>query len=145
MILDDVLVNFDIERARVAAQVLRDFAAAGHQMLIFTCHEHIAGLFRSLKRPVNELPSNSQRDPAPLIFDEGVKEKAKKPVRSSPTTRKPAAKPRLVEVEEPAIEAEEEAIAEPLAVVAMEDPPWEPPEPRFDESPQPLGEIWEEE
>ena len=39
--LDDVLVNFDAERAKAAAAVLRDFAAAGHQLLVFTCHEHI--------------------------------------------------------------------------------------------------------
>ena len=47
-VLDDVLVNFDIERARAAAAVLRDFAAAGHQLLVFTCHEHLASLFESL-------------------------------------------------------------------------------------------------
>ncbi len=40
LMLDDVLVNFDAERAKAAAAVLRDFAAAGHQLLIFTCHEH---------------------------------------------------------------------------------------------------------
>ena len=90
LILDDVLVNFDMERAKAAAQVLRDFAAQGHQMLVFTCHEHIAKLFRGLKAPVNELPDNSQRNPAPLIFDDGSKEKPKKPLRPAPTPRKPA-------------------------------------------------------
>ncbi len=45
LVLDDVLVNFDAERAKAAAAVLGDFAAAGHQLLVFTCHEHIAGLF----------------------------------------------------------------------------------------------------
>jgi hypothetical protein len=131
LIFDDVLVNFDIERARTAAAVLRDFAAAGHQMLVFTCHEHIAKLFRGLKVPVNELPSNSTRDPAPVIFDEVPKERPKKPVRPGPAARKPVGKSRLAEVEEPA--------------VATEEPPWEPPEPRFEESLEPLGEVWEEE
>ena len=42
LVLDDVLVNFDAPRAKAAALVLRDFARAGHQLLIFTCHEHIA-------------------------------------------------------------------------------------------------------
>ena len=52
--LDDVLVNFDAVRAKAAAAVLRDFAAAGHQVLVFTCHEHISKLFRSLSvRSVN--------------------------------------------------------------------------------------------
>jgi len=138
LILDDVLVNFDLERAKAAAQVLRDFAAEGHQMLVFTCHEHIAKLFRSLKAPVNELPSNSERNPAPLIFDESPKEKPKKPVRPAPAPRKPAAKSRFVEVEEPAVEVAEIA-------VAMEEPSWEPQEPQFEESLDPLGEVWEEE
>ena len=51
LVLDDVLVNFDIERAKAAAAVLRDFAAAGHQVLIFTCHEHILRLFNRCRRP----------------------------------------------------------------------------------------------
>ena len=59
LVLDDVLVNFDAERAKAAAAVLRDFAAAGHQLLVFTCHEHILKLFKSLKVPVSRLPSNA--------------------------------------------------------------------------------------
>ncbi|HYO25278.1 MAG TPA: hypothetical protein VEQ85_10025, partial [Lacipirellulaceae bacterium] len=39
MVLDDVLVNFDVGRAQKAAEVLSEFAAAGHQLLFFTCHE----------------------------------------------------------------------------------------------------------
>ena len=35
--LDDVLVNFDPERARAMAAVLGDFARR-HQVLYFTCH-----------------------------------------------------------------------------------------------------------
>ena len=46
LVLDDVLVNFDAERAKAAAAVLRDFAAEGHQLLVFTCHEHIHKLFK---------------------------------------------------------------------------------------------------
>jgi hypothetical protein len=45
LILDDVLVNFDRLRARNAAHVLLDFADRGHQVLMFTCHEHIVELF----------------------------------------------------------------------------------------------------
>ncbi len=146
LILDDVLVNFDGERAKAAAQVLRDFAVQGHQMLVFTCHEHIAKLFRSLKAPVNELPSNSERDPAPLIFEEVPKEKPKKPGRPAPAARKPTGKLRLAEVEEPAVEEEaaEISLAEPQPAVAIEEPPWEAPEPQFEEPLVPLGEVWEE-
>jgi uncharacterized protein YhaN len=56
LILDDLLVNFDAQRARAAALVLRDFAAEGHQVLIFTCHEHLAKLFRSLGLPLRLMP-----------------------------------------------------------------------------------------
>ncbi|HET6879238.1 MAG TPA: AAA family ATPase, partial [Pirellulales bacterium] len=41
LVLDDVLVNFDAKRARAAANVLREFAEEGHQVLLFTCHEHL--------------------------------------------------------------------------------------------------------
>jgi uncharacterized protein YhaN len=144
LVLDDVLVNFDGERAKAAAQVLRDFSAQGHQMLVFTCHEHIAKLFRGLKAPVNELPSNTERDPAPLIFDEAPKEKAKKPARPAAGPRKPAPKSRVAEIEGPDEEAEVSA-PEPQPVVATEEPPWEAPEPRFEETLEPAGEVWEEE
>ena len=57
MVLDDVLVNFDADRAEAAADVLRDFAAAGHQLLVCTCHEHIEKIFAQLNVPLNRLPS----------------------------------------------------------------------------------------
>ncbi len=59
LVLDDVLVNFDVGRAKAAALVLRDFAKQGHQVLIFTCHEHISKLFKHLKAEVRLLPDNA--------------------------------------------------------------------------------------
>ena len=59
LILDDLLVNFDAERARAAALVLRDFADEGHQLFVFTCHEHIARLFHSLQVTVRPMPGTS--------------------------------------------------------------------------------------
>lgn len=58
LILDDVLVNFDTPRAKAAAALLRDFAAGGHQLLVFTCHDHILSLFKSLDVDVRRLPSH---------------------------------------------------------------------------------------
>jgi len=58
LVLDDVLVNFDARRTAAAAKVLRDFAERGHQVLVFTCHEHIGRLFASLEVEVRELPAN---------------------------------------------------------------------------------------
>ena len=56
MVLDDVLVNFDTNRARAAAEVLRDFASAGYQVMMFTCHDHIRDLFHNLDVDVRILP-----------------------------------------------------------------------------------------
>lgn len=42
MVLDDVLVNFDQERSEAATEVLRDFSQKGFQVLLFTCHRHLA-------------------------------------------------------------------------------------------------------
>ncbi len=82
LILDDVLVNFDTDRAKAAAAVLRDFAAEGHQLLVFTCHEHILKLFKTLKVPVNRLPDNTKANPAPIVFESAVAKKSKKPRKS---------------------------------------------------------------
>ncbi len=56
MVLDDVLVNFDDGRAKVAAQVLTDFARDGHQLFVFTCHEHVWEMFKDLETDVRRLP-----------------------------------------------------------------------------------------
>lgn len=60
LVLDDVLVNFDTIRATSAAKVLRDFAALGHQVVMFTCHEHIMRLFDSIDVQVRVLPTQGQ-------------------------------------------------------------------------------------
>jgi hypothetical protein len=56
LVLDDVLVNFDAERTAAAARVLRDFARTGHQVLLFTCHEHIMQIFQQADAQVRRLP-----------------------------------------------------------------------------------------
>ena len=58
MILDDVLVNFDGQRAQAAAEVLYDFSRNGHQILMFTCHEHMRDMFHSLGADVRVLPQH---------------------------------------------------------------------------------------
>jgi hypothetical protein len=57
LVLDDVLVNFDTERVRCAAEVLCDFAHQGHQVIMFTCHEHITDIFEDAGGQVRVLPS----------------------------------------------------------------------------------------
>ena len=60
LVLDDVLVNFDADRTKAAAKVLRDFAKQGHQLLLFTCHDHIMKVFKRLKVEVRILPDRSE-------------------------------------------------------------------------------------
>ncbi len=78
LVLDDVLVNFDVERARAAAVVFRDFAESGGQILVFTCHEHIVEIFGQLGMEVRLLPSNTKANavvyPAELDFGDSDEE-----------------------------------------------------------------------
>jgi recombinational DNA repair ATPase RecF/predicted flap endonuclease-1-like 5' DNA nuclease len=65
VILSDVFLNIDTYGAQAAARLLCDFAQRGHQLFLFTRHEHIAALFRTLDVPVRELPSRLA--PAPAV------------------------------------------------------------------------------
>ena len=56
LVLDDVLVNFDVTRADAAAAVLKGYANSGHQMLLFTCHEHIMEAFAAAGAEIRVLP-----------------------------------------------------------------------------------------
>lgn len=92
LVLDDVLVNYDAGRAKAAAAVLRDFAAAGHQLLVFTCHEHIHKLFKSLKTAVGILPDNSEPGGTITLQPPKAEAKPKQAKRSSPSRNAPTAK-----------------------------------------------------
>lgn len=46
MVLDDVTVNFDVERSEAAVETLMEFAKDGQQVLIFTSHIHFAQMFQ---------------------------------------------------------------------------------------------------
>ncbi len=61
LVLDDVLVNLDSQRADAAVKVLKEFAADGHQIMLFTCHEHIARMFENYQVDTRELPVNKSR------------------------------------------------------------------------------------
>jgi uncharacterized protein YhaN len=124
-VLDDVLVNFDSERARAATAVLRDFAAAGHQLLVFTCHEHLATLFESLDVHVRRLPSNVDllETPAPDAKREIVVEQPKR--RRSRPKPEPVAAPVEAPPSEIPIAAaivREEPRADPVVLKALIEP-----------------------
>lgn len=59
LIMDDVLVDFDTNRATATARVLLDLAKAGRQILLFTCHEQVCRIFQKLDVPVRILPPPS--------------------------------------------------------------------------------------
>jgi uncharacterized protein YhaN len=46
ILIDDIFVNFDEWRTKKSVDVLREFAKS-HQVLFFTCHKHLLGLFNS--------------------------------------------------------------------------------------------------
>jgi uncharacterized protein YhaN len=56
LVLDDVLVNFDAGRVRATAQVMYEFAKEGHQVILFTCHEHIQQICEEANFVARTLP-----------------------------------------------------------------------------------------
>ena len=69
VVMDDALVNFDDTRARAAARTLVAFMAdqAGdRQMLVLTCHAHVAALFEEAKATVRYLGPTPPRLTAPV-------------------------------------------------------------------------------
>jgi ABC-type multidrug transport system ATPase subunit len=112
MVLDDVLVNFDTGRATAAAELLRDFAARGHQLLVCTCHEHIEAIFARLDASPCRLPIALQSEGAVVSF--GRAERVEEPKREKvrPPRKKPV-KEKIEEVVPPPPPVEE--IVEPPA------------------------------
>ncbi|MEN6450592.1 MAG: AAA family ATPase [Thermoguttaceae bacterium] len=118
LVLDDVLVNFDAGRAKAAAAVLRDFAAAGHQLLVFTCHEHIQKLFKSLKTPVSRLPDNATPGEVVIRVERpSSDEKPKREKRSRQSRRSAEAEVEAAHADAPEIEEDRFPAEEPAALV----------------------------
>jgi uncharacterized protein YhaN len=124
MVLDDVLVNFDTHRAQSAAAVLRDFAAAGHQLLVFTCHEHILRMFQTLDVPALELGNVRKKCVLPACPEPAHSEAARpEPARAEPARRRRARKtPKPEEAPERIVAVEATPSEEPL-VIAPPTPP----------------------
>jgi hypothetical protein len=109
MILDDVCVNFDIGRTQIATRVLRDFAKQGHQVIYFTCHEHVWRMFQEVKADARRLPNR---------HGEAIEEK---PESSEPIVVPPPADesmtPSLIEekvADPPPLPLPEPVVAKPL-------------------------------
>ena len=111
MVLDDVLVNFDGQRARAAAELLCDFSRNGYQILMFTCHDHMRDLFHSLNADVRILPSHKEvveSSAMPTQFDESGS--------SAPRVFEEKTSPPVTPVAKPVLAAKPAPTPEPIRV-----------------------------
>jgi uncharacterized protein YhaN len=114
MILDDVFVNFDVGRTRIAIDVMQNFAREGHQLLVFTCHEHVWRMFQEVNADARRLPdrfSGALPDLDPVeeeVFDEEVE--PLDVIEEEPPAPKPKRKRKKRKPTPPPVET----VAEPL-------------------------------
>lgn len=127
MILDDVFVNFDAGRTRIAVSVLREFARDGHQLLVFTCHEHVWRMFAEVKADTRRIPDRYNNNEE-LVEAEALPEPAVLP-EPEPVFELPASEPEPVVVavaEEPVPTPIEETIEEVVTEYDVEPAPVAP-------------------
>lgn len=106
LLLNDIFVNIDSDRARDTATALEAFAQRGHQLIVFTRHEHILQLFRPMQARLYVLKPRLQDEPA--------------------ARREPIAPPRVAPPQPPVISPIHEA-REPQPRPAHDNPlGWEP-------------------
>ncbi len=129
LVLDDVLVNFDSIRAEAAARVLRDFAGLGHQVIMFTCHEHIMRIFDSIGVQVRVLPPQGQAGEADIFYpdeehiepaEDTIEEIVEEIVEEEPVVA--TVEPEPVETIEEVVENISEVVEEELAQTAPPPP-----------------------
>jgi uncharacterized protein YhaN len=117
MILDDVFVNYDAGRTRTACSVLREFAKQGHQLLVFTCHEHVWQMFKDIRVETRRIPNRhgdteeTADEPQPEPVPEVVAVAPVAPELVAPATEPEPmiviAPPKPLVVEEPVLIVEE--------------------------------------
>jgi len=99
VVIDDALVNFDDARARAAARVLVEFVAdepGERQMLVLTCHAHVATIFtdagahvRSLSDPSAPWQRTRQRPPRIAAAEPAPKQRPKPAPAPTPAPVEP--------------------------------------------------------
>lgn len=89
LVMDDVLVNFDEDRAKQTLRVLSEFSKS-HQILFLTCHRRMVELVQSIRpelTPIELKPgSMAESESSPLK----PKRSSRKPPRSSDDPEQPA-------------------------------------------------------
>lgn len=121
IVLDDVFVNFDDQRAQAVATVLADIARNGQQMLIFTCHERIRTIFHELEHDVRDLPV---REGMPPRKSNPILPQPKIPPPVVEVVEDPSVARRVVEVE-PTVEVVEDMTKAPAVEPELEPVPVE--------------------
>ncbi len=138
LVLDDVFVNFDRARTLAAARVLRDFAALGHQVIMFTCHEHIMRIFYEIGVEVRVLPPQGKPGEARVYVPEVPVAEPKKITviepQPAPVVIVETPKPEPIVVTQPAppVVIETPPPPAPIQVVQVVAPAPEPPAPSID-------------
>lgn len=136
LVLDDVLVNFDRRRAIHAARTLKTFAELGHQVMMFTCHDHIAEIFHDIDVQVRLLPPQGQPGIAAIMPPpERVEEEyyEEEPEDEEVYEEEAYEEEEIEEVEEEPVmeeEPEPEPIPKPEPVVVQIEPPKPKPVPK---------------
>jgi len=64
VVVDDILVNFDPERAATAVEALAELAAE-HQVILLTCHPEVAQMAQARGAAAGALPSTAASPPSP--------------------------------------------------------------------------------
>ncbi len=135
LVLDDVLVNFDGDRAVHAAKTLKTFAELGHQVMMFTCHQHIVDIFHSIDVEVRVLPPQGVPGRATVLLPEVLEEETYEDEYEEEyeeevldeLTEEPEEEPQIEIAEEEEVEVEEEA---PVVLETPVEPPPAPVKPR---------------
>lgn len=125
LVLDDVLVNFDGDRAMYAARTLKTFAELGHQVMMFTCHRHIVDIFHDIDVEVRLMPAQGKPGRATVLLPEVVDEYEDEEAEYEEEYDEE-------EVEVMEVEPEPEPIPEPVVVVAAKPAPKPEPPPRVE-------------
>ena len=110
VVIDDALVNFDDARALAAARVLMEFVGdepGKRQMLVLTCHAHVARIFTEVGAAVRSLGDRASGWPQPRGLPEREAASSRRP-RERKRPRVAVAEPEPVEPRRPG----EERVAE---------------------------------
>ncbi|MEM6778640.1 MAG: AAA family ATPase [Planctomycetota bacterium] len=131
LILDDVLVNFDGQRALSAARTLQTFAELGHQVMMFTCHQHIVDIFHEVGVEVRQMPPQGEPGRAerlePEFEDEADVEYEEEPIVEEIVAYEPepVVEPEPI-VPDPVVIVEPEPTPVPLVLKSQPSTPREP-------------------